>query len=214
MASSIIHLAITCELVEARDFKDIGRLKWGAVVTDYGSNRETSHLRQRIPELNKKSYNVNLFREKYKDKLLTDDLYLGYYLHLVQDICYRHFVYDRYHWNPRIPGNMERLYRDYNILNTYVRDKYGLVNDLRVPENLAQESLCDIDHFDVDRLITDMNRYFASTADGDAFFFTKEMADIFISEAVATCNREIDALIKGEGMMDSVKEAWDNGPKA
>ena len=170
MASSIIHLAITCELIKTRGFKDVNRLKFGAILADYGSDRETTHLRQRIQELNKKSYNVNLFREKYKDKLLTDDLYLGYYLHLVQDICYRHFVYDRYHWNPRIPGNMERLYRDYNILNTYVRDKYGLVNDLRVPENLAQESLCDIDSFDVDRLESDMNRYLQARPTGTLSF--------------------------------------------
>lgn len=29
--------------------------------------------------------------------MLKDDLYLGYYLHLVQDALYRNFVYDRYH---------------------------------------------------------------------------------------------------------------------
>lgn len=50
----------------------------------------------------------------------TDDLYLGYYLHLVQDICYRHFVYDKYKWNPMIPGNVEKLHKDYSIINIYV----------------------------------------------------------------------------------------------
>ncbi|SFP84429.1 hypothetical protein SAMN04487928_109119 [Butyrivibrio proteoclasticus] len=44
-----------------------------------------------------------------------DDLYLGYYLHLVQDMCYRHFVYDKYHWNPMIPGNVESYFSTIGI---------------------------------------------------------------------------------------------------
>ena len=59
-----------------------------------------------------------------------DDFYLGYYLHLVQDVLYRRFVYDKYHWNPMIPGNVERLHRDYAIVNGYIIKKYNLVNDL------------------------------------------------------------------------------------
>ena len=61
-----------------------------------------------------------LFRSKYGELMKTDDLYLGYYLHLVQDICYRHFVYDKYKWNPMIPGNVEKLHKDYSIIKIYV----------------------------------------------------------------------------------------------
>ena len=45
-----------------------------------------------------------------------DDLYLGYYLHLVQDLYYRNYLYVENHWNSAIPGNVEKLHHDYCVL--------------------------------------------------------------------------------------------------
>lgn len=38
MASSIVHLAITNELIKRYSFSDVNRLKYGAVIVDAGYN--------------------------------------------------------------------------------------------------------------------------------------------------------------------------------
>ena len=140
MASSIIHLAVTNELSKHHTFKDENRLKFGAILPDAGKDK-AGHVNKFIWGRNKKSYDFEFFRNKFGELMRQDDLYLGYYLHLVQDICYRHFVYDKYHWNPMIPGNVEKLHKDYSIINHYVAEKYNLKNDITVPVNFDSEPI-------------------------------------------------------------------------
>ena len=209
MASSIIHLAVTSELIKRHAFKDEGRLKFGAILPDAGKGN-ASHLNKHIWGYNKKSYDFELFRVKYGELMKTDDLYLGYYLHLVQDICYRHFVFDKYKWNPMIPGNVEKLHKDYSIINFYVATHYGLSNDIKVPDKFDDEPLIDLCEFDTDRLMKSMADYFIPVPDEDIFFFTKEMADEYIAEAVELCLKELKALETGEGLIESYDNAWTN----
>ncbi len=209
MASSIIHLAITNELTKKYEFKNIARLKFGACLPDAGKGK-ASHLKIDVWGRNKKTYDFEYFRSKFGDLMKSDDLYLGYYLHLVQDICYRHFVYDKYKWNPRIPGNVERLHNDYAIINHYVAVKYGLVNDFIAPNDFERERICEICEYDIHRLMMDMDSFFTDVKDDEIFFFTREMADEYISEGVAFCMNELKAL-DGEGSpIDSYDNAWDN----
>ena len=58
-----------------------------------------------------------------------DDLYLGYYLHLVQDLYYRNYLYVENHWNSAIPGNVEKLHHGYCVLNGRISQRYGLSKD-------------------------------------------------------------------------------------
>lgn len=77
-----------------------------------------------------------------------DDLYLGYYLHLIQDMLYRRFLYGEHGWNSSIPGNVEKLHRDYEILNGYVAEKYGLSREMVQEIDLADEPLAQLAEFD------------------------------------------------------------------
>ena len=154
------------------------------------------------------------YRNMYGKLMKQDDLYLGYYLHLIQDIVYRHFVYDKYHWNPLIPGNVERLHKDYAIGNYYVVQKYNLKNEIVIPDDFESETINQICLFDLDKLTRDMNSYFARVEDDDIFFFTKEMTDEYIAEAVEYCSQELDKLdLQNEGT-DGYILAWDNAPKS
>lgn len=65
-------------------------------------------------------------------------------------------MYDRYHWNPTIPGNVERLHKDYQIVNQYIINKYELKNDLAVPEGFDEEALKQISAFDTSRLMNNL----------------------------------------------------------
>ena len=209
MASSIIHLAVTSELTKRYDFSNTDRLKFGAILPDAGKGR-AGHLNKFIWGRNKKTYDFEFFRNNFGELMKTDDLYLGYYLHLVQDICYRHFVYDKYKWNPMIPGNVEKLHKDYSIINYYVAENYDLKNDIAIPSDFESEAINSICEYDVNRLMESMAGYFEKVDDEDIFFFTKEMADEYISEAVELCSKELDSLRNGGQLIESYENAWDN----
>ena len=38
-------------------------------------------------------------------------------MHLVQDLVYCRFAYEEHHWNPTLPGNVDRLHNDYALLD-------------------------------------------------------------------------------------------------
>lgn len=213
MASSIIHYAITCELIKKRLFNNPDRLKLGSILVDAGYNGN-SHMKISVAGGHKKTYDLEGYREKYGALMKQDDLYLGYYLHLIQDMIYRHFVYDKYHWNPMIPGNVERLHRDYQIGNFYVVQKYNLKNEIVIPDDFEKETINQICDFNLDQLVRDMNSYFVPIEDEDIFFFTKEMTDEYIAEAVEYCNQELNRIEQQKEGTDGYVFAWDNMPRS
>ena len=213
MASSIMHLAVAGELAKKHSFSNLERLKAGVVLPDAGKGR-AGHIMKRIWGLNKRSYDFEFFRDKFGDLMKTDDLYLGYYLHLVQDLCYRHFVYDKYKWNPTIPGNVEKLHRDYEILNHYVAKKYN-ISGITEPADFQKEPLTSICEFDVKWLVDSIDTQLSADLkddEDDIFFFTKEMADEFIAEATDICLKELQALENGGKLIESYDNAWTNMP--
>lgn len=211
MASRIIHLAITYQLAEKVKVKDSNRLKLGSIMPDaYAENRTThdSHLKISLPDVGKVTYDLTKYLALFRDKMQADDLYLGYYLHLIQDMVYRDFVYHEHHWNPMIPGNVERLHNDYRIINTYVIKQYRLQNDIVMPDDMEKESIFDLYPFGIYHLLEELNADFAKEITGDIFFFTEEMADLFIRKAADICLKEIEALHCGERYIDEFQWAW------
>ena len=207
MASSTVHLAIIEELLRKRKFRDPERLRFGSILPDFrkGGN---SHLSKYLCEGAKKTNDLIGFREMFFDKMCTDDLYLGYYLHLFQDIGYRHFVYDKYEWDPMREGNVDRLHNDYAIVNPYIVSKYALCKEITVPDGFEEEPLSGIAEFDTDNLLKAIKEYVTTITEGSPFFFTKEMTDSFIAESVEACMEELGRMDRGEPMADSDALAW------
>ena len=211
MASIIVHLAITNELTKRISFTDTNRLKFGAIVVDVGAGGEqqgNSHLKIFVDGGKKKTYDLDRYREMFGERMLSDDLYMGYYLHLVQDALFRNYVYVRHQWNPIIPGNVERLHKDYKIVNQYVINRYQLENDIDIPDGFHKEDLNKISSFDTARLMLNMEDYFKPLEEEPIFFFTKEMSDEFIAEAVDFCVKEVEKLRRGESGIDMLEFAW------
>ena len=213
MASSIIHYAITCELIKRRQFNNPDRLKLGSILVDSGYNGN-SHMKISVAGGHKNTYDLAGYKSIYGELMKQDDLYLGYYLHLIQDILYRHLVYDKYHWNPLIPGNVEKLHRDYAIGNFYVVQKYNLKNEVTIPADFDKEPINQVCSFDLEGLVQNMNSYFEPSEEDDIFFFTKEMADEYIAEAVGYCIQELDNLECQNAGTDGYLSAWNRMPKS
>lgn len=214
MASSIIHLAITNELAKRMDFSDAARLRLGSMLPDAACAGNNGHLKTAICGNNKKTYDLEGYRKQFAELMSEDDLYLGYYLHLIQDILFRKFVYKDYHWSSHVPGNVERLHRDYAICNCYVISKYGLKEDMVIPLNLSEEKLRELGEFDVLGLVEGVKKQFVPVDNKDVFFFTEDMADEFIHQAIDFCATELENLKNGNALIDSYEWAWDNMPKS
>ena len=86
MASSMIHLAIVQEMRKKVSFRDINRLFLGVILPD-GAVAGNSHLKKKICENTRYTYDLECFRDRYGKYMKKDDLYLGYYFHLSR-ICY------------------------------------------------------------------------------------------------------------------------------
>ena len=106
------------------------------------------------------------------------------------------------------PDALYRLHNDYSILNGYVREHYKLSNDLVVPESFEREEVNSITEFYPKEMIAEMDSFFTKEGIGDIFFFTRERADEYIAEAVQACLGEMEALLRGDFMVDSYALAW------
>ncbi len=213
MASRIIHCAIAKKIAQIYKINDFSRLLLGELLPDaYSEDKGTfdSHLKTSVCGGSKKTYDLDKFRTMFSKELKEDDLYRGYYLHLIQDICFRDFVYNQHEWNPLIPGNVERLHRDYALANRYVIETHDLENKLLVPKNFSEEAINGLYPFGTEQLVKDFDADFEPIEDGEFFFFTKELADAFITIACEQSIKELEALDQNSAYTDMYQAAWKN----
>ncbi len=211
MASRIMHMAVTKMLSEKWEIKDRNRLLFGAVLPDVyieGGSSHNSHMKMQIRGGGWITYDLTSFKERYGKLMEEDSLYLGYYLHLVQDLVYRDFVYNEHHWDPAAIGNIERLHNDYRLINSYIIEKYGLRNELTIPSDFEKEPINVLYAFELRHLYDDLKSDFTNYSDGSIFFFTKEMAYSFIQRACEICHKELEAWSKGNCFVDAYDWAW------
>ncbi|MBO4399263.1 MAG: zinc dependent phospholipase C family protein [Lachnospiraceae bacterium] len=208
MASAIMHLAISDRVL--REFPDMDRNRFllGSMLPD-AAVAGNGHRKINVCNGTKKTYDFPGFREQFREQLKKDALYLGYYLHLVQDIVFRNYVYKIHHWNPLPEGNVERLHNDYAITNRYIIERYGLKPDIALPDGIEKEPLFADCRFDFEGFLRNFGNYFTEQPEGEIFFFTKEMADECIGLCLKQCIAEVNALKAGAGYIDEIALAWD-----
>lgn len=216
MASRVMHLAIANEIMKLVQIEDKDRFRLGVVLPDaYKHNIQSttdSHLKYTTEDGTKKTYKLAWYRETYGEQMKTNELYLGYYLHLIQDTIFRYFVYSLHNWDPYPKGNIERLHNDYKLLNNYVVNEYNISKSLVIPENITDEPIFEIYPFDVEQLSADFKTDFEPYNNGKAFFFTQKMADEYIKMATEKCLEEIKALKSGTSTINELEWAWNKNP--
>lgn len=104
---------------------------------------------------------------------------------------------------------MEKLHNDYSLINRYVIEKYGVLDNIAIPSVINTELICKENYPDVLWFLNNMKADFRSTSTGDIFFFTKEMADEFIEHAIEKCKHEIYVLFHNLECIDKIALAWE-----
>jgi len=207
MASRIMHLAVAESIIRGADIADEDRFRFGCILPDSAPQGVNSHLRARLPD-GRKIYDLDSFRSAVGGLLPTDGLCLGYYMHLLQDIVFRDYVYRECGWNSKIPGNVDRLHNDYRLLNAGLIAQYNLSAELSVPVSFDQSPLMRLASFNGRKVCDDLHEDFTLPGEGKLFFFSMEMAQIYISRASELCLRELSALRRGEKPLDALTYAY------
>ena len=208
MASSMIHLAITNCLAEKMEFKDLSRLRLGSILPD-GAVRGNSHLKISICGDTRFTYDLEFFRSRYGEQIKTDDLYLGYYLHLVQDTFFRKFIYGEHRFNSSIPGNIEKLHHDYTVTNFHISQKYGLTPEIAQPVDLSGEPIHELAKFDVPELVSEVRQQFSPVTDTHTSVFTSNMAEELVERSAVFCLEELNRITNGQPGLDSTAWSWE-----
>lgn len=205
MASRVIHLAIAAELADRLGVNDKERFFFGHVLPDMILGeyevrlplKKESHFYTLLPS-GRKTYDFYRFYEDYKDRL-NDDLYLGYYVHLIEDNIFRQYLYYRVGLLMRRGEKelLDELYKDYHLLNPLLRERYGIKLPA-VPKGLENEDIYKRFSFMVSEYLEEMNGDLTERPQGELRHFTEELIGEFISECADVIPKEMESLKNGE----------------
>ena len=213
MAQRTIHYLIGEDLI-GLGIRDVDRFRIGNVLPDAIEDlvfRNLTHY-QVDTELDGKSVRYSdfeRFRREFAPLVETDDLYLGYYMHLVEDACYRRF------WNtarfaPRdmARGDVAVLHNDYHLLNAYVVRSRGLRNETVFPENFEREPILTLYPFRLRALLDELREDFAEEPKGTTRYLTEALLERFLSEAAGVCRGALRRILAGDEPMDPHDLMW------
>ncbi len=155
MAQRTVHYAIAKELINKNIIKNEYEFIVGSIIPD-SNNHTKEHYNIThycTSKDDKRTIEYNRFLKDYKEKILEDDLYLGYYIHLITDYIYKNYIFNikglsKYKQEEDF---LDRIYSDYRLLNKEIIEKYNLEN-IKIDKNIIPKefNLSDISKFQED----------------------------------------------------------------
>ena len=212
MAQRTIHYVLGELLLRECPERDRKRFLLGSILPDAYSAREErklAHFTDRsTPGL--MFFDFDAFRQRFGGQMAADDLYLGYYMHLVEDNYYRLFFRERVGVgiDGMAPETVERLHRDYTLLNAYIVENYGIRNEIERPPDFESEPINAIARFDLDRFLTDFAEDFTRQTEGKTRYLTEPMLDEFLERHLPLLLRELRAVRAGGRGLIARDMAW------
>ncbi|MBO6039744.1 MAG: hypothetical protein J6P58_00905 [Oscillospiraceae bacterium] len=212
MAQRTIHYVLGELLLRECPVRDRKRFLLGSILPDAYSEheeRKLAHFTNRsTPGI--MFFDFDAFRRRFGDRMATDELYLGYYIHLVEDNFFRSFFRERLGVgiDALEPEEVERLHRDYTLLNAYIVERYSIRNEIERPRDFENEPLNAIAHFDLDRFLRDFSADFTRQAEGDTRYLTEPMLDEFLARCLPQVLRELRTVQAGGRGLVARDMAW------
>lgn len=207
MAQRTIHYLFAELISREIPVGDKNRFLLGSVLPDAFSDvpqRQITHFKRSLPG-NRTIFDFDAFKEQFGTLILQDSLYLGYYLHLLEDAFYRRFIY---HDHPMTIDDVDALHRDYHLLNAYIVGKYGLADTVRLPEDFDSEPICRISSFSVTEFLLEMEDDFRETATGETHFLTEDLLDEFVERYLPEAIEEARQVSQGKTCLRAEEFAY------
>ena len=213
MAQRTIHYLLGEELIPL-GVRDVDRFRVGNLLPDAIEDLVFRNLTHYQFEFEKDGKEMRLcdferFRRDFSPRVETDGLYLGYYMHLVEDACYRIF-WNRVRFAPRTMTRPEVavLHNDYHLLNRYIVSHYGIRDEIVFPENFDSEPVNRIYPFLLKDFLDEMREDFHENAQGKTHYLTEELLERFLAEAREICREALRRILAGEKPLDPKNLCW------
>ena len=213
MAQRTIHYLIGEELITL-GVRDIDRFRVGNLLPDAIEDlvfRELTHYHDKaeIGGQTRQFSDFERFRRAFDPLVGTDGLYLGYYMHLVEDACYRVF-WHRARFAPRhmTRENVAVLHNDYHLLNRYIVSRYGIRDELVMPEDFAREPINRIYPFRLREFLDEMRGDFSEDPQGTTQYVTEALLEEYLAGAREICRDALRRILSGGEPMDPRDLTW------
>ena len=208
MAQRTIHYLFGEMIFEHAKLTDKKRFLLGSILPDAIAPpfRNASHYKVKVGT--RKYFDFEVFRTQFADQILHDDLYLGYYMHLVEDAFYRVFFYNDRFTMPRVPEEVPILHNDYHILNSYIVRKYNIRNILEGSFSLECEPLRHIAPFLLNDFWEQLAHDFTEQTAGNPVFLTENMLDEYVKMYIPLAIEEVNNIRNGRSVLKSTDYAW------
>ncbi len=219
MASRIMHLCLAEELekvieIENRNNFRIGHILPDAVITA-DKKQVNTHFIRNFEEKGRyyKIFDYYGFYDRFK-AFLHDEIFLGYYFHLIEDNIFRRILYtDLKMMNRRGDSDfLKELYSDYGILNGVLIEKYCLKNDLDPPKIFTNCKINEIYNFELTDFLKDMERDFREGfyyKGGNPKIFTERITEQYIKQCVDICRAEYEGMLQGKRFLSEKQLAFE-----
>ena len=204
MAQRIIHYLLAVKLAESCPVSDRQRFLAGSLLPDAYisvSDRKITHYKAADGDAH--IFDFNRFRTEFRDLIFTDDLYLGYYLHLIEDAVYRQFLWLNRYERPMNMEQVKLLHQDYHILNAVFIKRYKLINELTEPVRLEEEPITRIAPFSAETMVKELAGDFSDRGTGSFRYVNEAMMETYIKDAFPVCLREMRAVREGHFTLDA-----------
>ncbi len=209
MAQRTVHYVLGQILASRCGLDDLTRFLFGSLLPDAVNNKSERNLSHYIYRSDDgRHYDFDAFRREFSDKLSTDPLYLGYYLHLVEDNLYREYCHKDHLLYFISEEEVRALHRDYHLLNPYLKQRYSLSNGLFCPPDFEKEALSRVACFDPNGLIAELENDLCEKPEGSFTFLSPAFIDGFISMALPSCEKELHAVLRGERFLRAADFHW------
>lgn len=213
MAQRTIHLAFGQYVAQHMAITDQNRFLLGNILPDAFSDRiyrENTHYKKFLPDGSKIYFDFRQFGQDFAQELQQDDLYLGYYLHLIEDVYYRQFLHNGYDFWQQIKTmeDVNRLHQDYHLLNTYLVKAYGLQDTVTLPPEFDREPLHRIAPFDAPRFLNELHGDYHETLQGKTTLLTEDILDVFFQNYMDLVLKEAQKVRAGDFSTDPLDFAW------
>ena len=214
MAQRTIHVLFGTLLSDKIELYDKNRFLIGSILPDAyidPSDRKVAHFIKNLPDENCLYFDFQDFFEKYDLKVRNDDLYLGYYAHLVEDAFYRYFLYYEKCFMKKIKRyELDILHNDYYILNSYIAGKYVLPRHLEVPKDFEDEPLNGITEFDIKEIVSAYENDVVEVRNEKTELLTEAMLEEFVLKYIDVLADELHSVKNGHSKLNVLDYKWEN----
>jgi hypothetical protein len=194
-----MHYLISKLVTQQIEIKNYNRFIFGSLSPDISSHSDGSygiaHFSGFNKEMNIKGIDWLSFCNKYEQQILSDDLVLGYLVHLISDAYWLKNIQNKFVRKfPEIKNSLIlKGYEDMLIYNGILTEKFKLYNDI-IPE--SNITVSEIVKLQIEPYFTAFNNDFLYDYKGCAAFKIYPYDDVmlFIKNAVLLSVKEINAI--------------------